>query len=63
MRWLGTVRGCAAPASFVAAAAVLASCNLYDRPGDPIDRVRDLDLLPRFPQSSDAGSPGKNGGR
>jgi general secretion pathway protein D len=57
MRWLGTVRGCAATASLVAAAAALASCNLYsDRPGDPVDRVRNLDLLPRFPQSSDANS-------
>ena len=38
---------------------MLASCNLYDRPGDPVDRIRGLDLLPRFPQSSDANSSGK----
>jgi len=59
MRWLGTVRGCALLAGF-AAAGTLAACNLYsDRQGDPIERVRGLDLLPRFPQQSDATGQGK----
>jgi general secretion pathway protein D len=72
MRWLGTVRGCAVLAGFTAAA-TLAACNLYsDRQGDPIDRVRGLDLLPRFPQQSEGTAPGRqrqgvsyygNGGR
>jgi general secretion pathway protein D len=58
LRFLSSVRGAAALACVILITATIAACNISsvggpDRTGDVFDRIRSVDLLPRFPQPSD----------
>jgi len=57
-RWFGSGRSGWALACLVAGAAALTACNVTsnneEAPSGVFDKVRGMDLLPRFPQASDA---------
>jgi general secretion pathway protein D len=65
-RVLGSLRGVTA-LLLVGVAGTFAACNVIssgpERTGDVFDRIRSVDLLPRFPQQSDQNARGADGQR